>query len=151
MILSKSANYAIRAALYLAEEDRGEPVPVDEIARGLAVPRNYLSKILHALARSEVLVSTRGPGGGFRLAAPAESLSLSDVVKHFDSLPDENTCLLGRARCSETEPCRAHALWADVRRSITDFLDNTRLADLAGSQATTDLEPTTAQRRSHDG
>ncbi len=151
VILSKSANYAVRAALCLATDGEGRPVPVDAIAERLDVPRNYLSKILYALARGGVLISTRGPGGGFRLASPAESLSLSDVVEHFDTIPDEDTCFLGQSSCSETEPCRAHTRWADVRGSITDFLDNTYLADLANepgfdveSQMTVGSDPTPA-------
>ena len=68
MILSKSAKYALRATLCLAECEGERPMPVDEIAERLDVPRNYLSKILHILARTGTLDSTRGPGGGFRLA-----------------------------------------------------------------------------------
>lgn len=134
MILSKSAKYAVRAAQCLAEEGGEEPMPVDEIAARLDVPRNYLSKILHVLARSEVLLSTRGPGGGFRLAVPSDQLTLSDIVRQFDEVPEATTCLLGRGRCSETDPCAAHERWAGVRAVILDFLDNTRLSDLSAER-----------------
>lgn len=131
MILSKSAKYALRATLCLAECEGERPMPVDEIAERLDVPRNYLSKILHILARTGTLDSTRGPGGGFRLAVPADELRLADIVRQFDDVPDETTCLLGRGRCSTVDPCRAHGHWTAVRRAIIDFLDNTRLADLS--------------------
>lgn len=131
MILSKSAKYALRATLCLAECEGERPMPVDEIAERLDVPRNYLSKILHILARTGILDSTRGPGGGFRLAIPAEELHLVDIVRQFDDVPDETTCLLGRGRCSTVDPCRAHGHWTAVRRTIIDFLDDTRLADLS--------------------
>ena len=134
VILSKSSKYAIRAVLYLAEQGGDAPVPVDEIARRLDVPRNYLSKVLHILGGTEVLDSTRGPGGGFRLAVPASELRLSEIVEHFDDIPDETTCLLGRGRCSEIDPCRAHARWASVRMAITGFLDRTRLTDLSNEE-----------------
>lgn len=136
MILSKSANYAVRAALWLSESGGDVPVPVDEIARGLDVPRNYLSKILHGLARTDLLESTRGPGGGFRLAVAADQVALSDIVRVFDEVPDDTTCLLGRSSCSDVDPCRAHDRWARVRAELIDFLDNTRLSDLAGRQDT---------------
>lgn len=131
VILSKSANYALRAALCLSESGGDRPVSVDEISERLDVPRNYLSKILHELARTDVLDSTRGPGGGFRLAVPADELVLSDIVRIFDEVPDETTCLLGRTACSDVDPCQAHDRWARVRTELIDFLDNTRLADLA--------------------
>ena len=60
-MLSRTAEYALRAVLFLA--DRGEPTNVELIAERLDVPRNYLSKILHRLAREGVLSSTRGQGG----------------------------------------------------------------------------------------
>lgn len=132
MILSKSANYALRAALYLSESAGDAPVPVDEIAEKLDVPRNYLSKVLHELARTEIVQSTRGPGGGFRLALPADRVALADIVRVYDDVPDETTCLLGRAVCSDRDPCRAHDRWARVRAEIMTFLDDTCLADLAG-------------------
>ena len=131
MILSNSARYALRAALCLSEAERGAPVPVDDIAGRLGVPRNYLSKILHVLARSGLLESTRGPGGGFHLARPAGELSLADVVRHFDTIPSETSCLLEREECSDADPCPAHGHWVDVRERLVDFLENTRLTDLA--------------------
>lgn len=137
MILSKSAKYAVRAVLCLSEAGRDGPMPVDEIATALDVPRNYLSKILHVLARSKILESTRGPGGGFELAIPADELPLARIVSQFDDVPDETTCLLGRVRCSDREPCRAHARWASVRAGITGFLDNTFVADLAVGEVPT--------------
>jgi Rrf2 family protein len=59
-MLSRTAEYALRAVLFLA--DRGEPTNVDLIAQRLDVPRNYLSKILHRLARDGVLSSTLSRG-----------------------------------------------------------------------------------------
>ncbi len=136
-MLSKSAKYALRATLCLAECEGERPMTVDEIAERLDVPRNYLSKILHVLARTEILDSTRGPGGGFRLAAAAEEVRLVDIVGQFDDIPDETTCLLGRGRCSNVDPCRVHGHWAKVRETLIEFLDHTRLADLSQEGALT--------------
>lgn len=133
VILSKSSEYAVRAILCLSERDRSVPVPVDEIAAALGIPRNYLSKILHELARTEILDSTRGPRGGFALSIEPEELTLADIVGNFDAIPDETTCLLGRTNCSEVDSCRAHDRWAVVRAAIIDFLTGTRVADLAGT------------------
>ena len=69
-MLSKTSEYALRAVLFLARESRDIPVPAGDIATGLDVPANYLSKILHTLSRAGVVSSERGPGGGYRLARP---------------------------------------------------------------------------------
>lgn len=143
MILSKSAEYAVRAVLCLSEGELGVPMPVDTIAARLDVPRNYLSKILHVLAGTEILDSTRGPKGGFTLTVPADELALSQIVRHFDAVPDETTCFLGRPHCSEVDPCEAHARWAVARSAITDFLDNTRVVDLADGAPIAAADPMT--------
>ncbi len=131
MILSQTAVYALRATVCLASHEPTEPLRVDDIAEQLDVPRNYLSKILHVLARSGVLTSSRGPGGGFRLAGPASELMLSDVVEQFDQVPDESRCLLGRAICSDHTPCSAHARWKSVNVAVSEFFRETSIDDLS--------------------
>lgn len=130
MILSQTAKYALRAVLYLADSDPEVWVRVDDIAEALDVPRNYLSKILHTLARTGILESTRGPRGGFRLAADPEALHLTDVVGHFDDIAGPG-CFLEGGTCSESEPCAAHTQWRDASRAVTAFFDSTTIADLA--------------------
>lgn len=130
MILSQTAVYALKAAMYLAETPGEQPVRVDDIAGALGVPRNYLSKILHVLARAGVLASVRGRAGGFRLAHPAWELALSDVIAPVDAAAGSPGCLLGQERCSDAAPCAAHARWKAVSASVRDFLDHTTVDDL---------------------
>jgi len=131
VILSQTAVYALKAVMYLAEADRGTPVRVDEMARELDVPRNYLSKILHALARAGLLGSTRGPKGGFQLVAKPEDLPLSEIITHFDEVGSGPGCLLGRSECSDKNPCAAHVRWKDVSLLVKGFFANTTVADLS--------------------
>nr|NIP61150.1 Rrf2 family transcriptional regulator [Gemmatimonadota bacterium]NIR77653.1 Rrf2 family transcriptional regulator [Gemmatimonadota bacterium]NIT86195.1 Rrf2 family transcriptional regulator [Gemmatimonadota bacterium]NIU30020.1 Rrf2 family transcriptional regulator [Gemmatimonadota bacterium]NIU34984.1 Rrf2 family transcriptional regulator [Gemmatimonadota bacterium] len=83
-MLSQTAEYALRAALHLARHHEDAPIRVDDVARSLNVPRNYLSKILHELGKEGVLESTRGPKGGFRLAEPPNEIFLARIVGRFD-------------------------------------------------------------------
>lgn len=131
VILSQTAVYALKAVLYLAEEDGPDPVRVDQIAEALDVPRNYLSKILYSLARAGVLSSTRGPHGGFRLAKKPSELTLSRVVDTFDEVEVRSGCLLGRKRCSDANPCAAHARWKDISSGVEAFFRETTVQDLA--------------------
>jgi Rrf2 family iron-sulfur cluster assembly transcriptional regulator len=131
MILSKTAVYALKATLYLAEQAYGEPVRVDDISAALDVPRNYLSKILHVLARGDVLDSTRGPKGGFHLARRPEEMTLEDVIEHFDHLVSGSACLLGRSECSDTNPCAAHDRWKSTSVAVRTFFRETTVANLA--------------------
>jgi Rrf2 family iron-sulfur cluster assembly transcriptional regulator len=137
VILSQTAVYALKAVLCLAEAEGDAPLRVDDIAGALDVPRNYLSKILHVLAREGVLASTRGPHGGFRLGHAPSDLRLETVIRPFDEITTTSTCLLGRARCSDANPCAAHARWKSVSRSVQAFLNDTTIEDLTASGAGT--------------
>ena len=116
----------------MAERDEDSPVSVRDMAEDLGVPRNYLSKTLHRLARAGVLLSTRGPGGGFRLGQPPGRVSLREVIDAVEPVAGgESQCLLGRSRCSEEDPCAAHGRWCVIRDELETFFGETTLADLA--------------------
>jgi Rrf2 family protein len=129
MWISGTTQYAIRAVLFVAEHGAEEPVRVEAIAGALQVPRNYLSKTLHALARAGVLRSVRGPRGGFQLALAPGDLSLAQVAAPFDDLASRQ-CLLGRAACGWNNPCSAHPRWERVSTALQDFFGETTIADL---------------------
>lgn len=129
-ILSHTAAYALRAALYLAAREGNGPASVDSIASALGVPRNYLSKVLHGLTREGLLVSLRGPSGGYELADPASSTSLLDVIRPFDPIGSRQGCLLCRGECSAEEPCLVHAQWSAVAADVSAFFRETTLLDV---------------------
>jgi Rrf2 family protein len=135
-VLSQTAEYALRAVLFLAVRG-GAPASVDDIAARLGVPRNYLSKTLHRLAAEGVLASARGRGGGFRLAVDPGRLTLLRIVEPFDRLTGERRCLLGRPECSDRSPCPAHHQWRAVSERVAAFFRERTVADLlrAGSHA----------------
>lgn len=131
-MLSDTAEYALRATLYIATHAApGRPVRVDEVASALGLPRNSLSKTLHILARRSILSSTRGPAGGFQLAPRAENLPLSRIIDAFDPLePKSRSCVLGRALCNDRDPCPAHNRWSHVADQVRAFFRGTTIADL---------------------
>jgi Rrf2 family protein len=129
-LISKTDQYALRAVLCLAQQPEGSTLGAAHIASRLGLPANYLSKILHSLARAGVLVSERGPRGGFRLARPAKELSLAEVIEPFNSLVQRRSCLLGREECSENSPCRLHTRWKSASDPIIEFFTRTAIADL---------------------
>ena len=131
MLISQTSRYAVQAAIYLAERwGQDRLVPVGEIAEALDVPRNYLSKTLHQLARDGVLVSVRGPKGGFRLSGDPATLTLADIVLPLEPTITDRRCLLGRTTCSDEDPCAAHDRWKSLADQEARFLVETSLADL---------------------
>lgn len=144
MWLSDTTRYALRAVVYIAEHGSPDPVRVDAIATDLQVPRNYLSKTLHALARAGILRSERGPRGGFQLNRAPRDIALGDVAALFDDV-GERRCLLGRAACGWKNPCSVHPRWEAVSTSLQAFFRETTVADLLGDIA---VRPAMAPR--HD-
>lgn len=132
-LLSDTAEYALRAVLYIAQHDVDGPVRAKVVADSLDVPRNYLSKTLHRLAREGILTSTRGGTGGFRLAHDPAELRLVSIVAPFEEIDPARTCILGRPECSEGDPCRAHKAWREITDRKSAFLRGTTVADLIGA------------------
>lgn len=130
MILSTTAQYALRAVLFVAREAGERPAQAGAIAHALDIPQNYLSKILHGLARGGILSSARGKHGGFRLAVAPKRIRLYDVVSSFDQVSQKRSCLLGRAQCSDRHACAAHGRWQAVSEQVARFFHDTTVADL---------------------
>jgi Rrf2 family protein len=134
-VLSNTAQYALRAMIYLGQREGEGPIRVDEIADQLGVPRNYLSKIMHALVKEGILQSLRGPHGGFKLARPSATISLFELVASFDDIEARRVCLLGRKECSDVNPCAIHEHWKATATQVARFFRDTSLADVVKDPA----------------
>ena len=96
MIHSPTCQHALRALIYLAEKNSPGPVLVREIADKSRVPRQSLAKILHALRNKGLVRSTKGPGGGYRLARAGESMRVVEVIEAVDGHVElRKACVLG--------------------------------------------------------
>ncbi len=131
-MLSQTSEHALRAVLYLARQDNGSPVPAEVIARALGAPPKYLAKTLNVLAKRGILVSLRGPTGGFRLGVSAEALPLARVIEPFDEPRTNGTCLLGGRACDASTPCASHAHWKAIGEKVWAPLENSTIAELLG-------------------
>jgi Rrf2 family transcriptional regulator, iron-sulfur cluster assembly transcription factor len=129
-MLSQTAEYALRAALYLARCVDRRPVTAETIARAVGAPANYMSKTLHTLAKAGIVEGVRGPNGGFRLVPPPTQLTVAQVVETFDERSQRPACLLGGRDCDPDNPCEAHFRWLGVTRAMHEPLSSTTVADL---------------------
>jgi Rrf2 family protein len=84
MKLTSASVYAVRGLAFLAQHPGDRPVSAATIAGAEGMPELYLRKVLKPLASAGVLLSLRGPGGGYRLGRPAKAVSLLDVVEAVD-------------------------------------------------------------------
>lgn len=133
MIFSASATHALRAMSSLARGEQSQPVLGRDLAKRIGVPAHYLAKVLATMARTGLLSAVRGARGGYRLARPANRISLIDVVLPFEGQRALPGCLLRPGKpCRDSMACSAHTAWGVMKRTYTDFLEKTTVADIGG-------------------
>lgn len=135
-MLSQKTRYALRALLYLAERRGAKPVQIAEIAQTQAVPRKYLELIMLDLKRAGMVVSRRGPGGGYGLARSADDISFAEVIRTMDGpiamVPCASLNFYARCGdCHDEATCAIRRVMARVRDDAARILDGTSLADAA--------------------
>jgi Rrf2 family protein len=131
MLFSRSAEYAIRAMIFLAAREPGKLAGAREISQAENIPMPFLWKILHMLAKRRLVRSFKGIRGGYELALPADRISIGAIVNVSDGNEFRETCVLGLPECDQRHPCPLHDQWKGIRARVTEMLDETSLADLA--------------------
>jgi Rrf2 family protein len=129
-MLSTTSRYGVRALVYLARHGDQGWVPGRELAAATGIPPNYLAKVLQALRRAGLVRATRGLGGGYELARPADEILLGEVVEVLEGDGAE-PCLLVDGPCCDEVPCAAHPAWHGVREAYLRFLSTTTVAAVA--------------------
>jgi len=131
MLLSRSCEYGLRAALYLAGRQDRDFVPIRKISDALGTPYPFLAKIAQTLIGAGLLTSVRGPNGGVALARPSSEITLEDVVLALDGPAVFTECVLGLPGCGDRQPCPLHAEWARTRDQARRMFAAATLAETA--------------------
>jgi Rrf2 family transcriptional regulator, iron-sulfur cluster assembly transcription factor len=131
MIFSKSFGYALRGILYIAVmRDQKRYVQVEEIASKLAVPRHFMGKIMKKLAKEKLLISTKGPSGGFILHDSTLEKPLMDLIIIIDGVEIFDMCVLRAKECNGTNPCPMHSKMEGLKTNLKSILTDTAIGDL---------------------
>ncbi len=145
MKLSARVDYALRAVVELAAA--GKPCTVETLATAQHIPPKYLEAILGELRRAGVLRSQRGQQGGYRLARPAEEISIADVIRALEGE-------LANVRGSRPEHLEytgvavsLQQVWIALRASERAILEGVTLAHVAEGKLPTRVEELIANPR----
>lgn len=131
-MISRTSEYALQAMIHLAQHVDEWPIPGRKIAEETGIPRKYLAAVLGDLVRAQVLKSSPGAGGGFRLARSAKKIRLSEVFAPFEPiLANRRPCPFGQKTCSDDDPCAGHDEWKRVRGAYQRFLEKNSIYDVA--------------------
>ncbi|GMQ96411.1 MAG: Fe-S cluster assembly transcriptional regulator IscR [Gammaproteobacteria bacterium] len=131
MKMTTKGRYAVTAMLDLALHGGERPIPLADISRRQGISLSYLEQLFACLRRKGLVKSTRGPGGGYRLAAPVDQVWVGDIVKAVhEDLP-------AKGQLSVDQPhyrCFLDQIWMELSREIEAFLGSVSLAHVMGRQ-----------------
>jgi Rrf2 family iron-sulfur cluster assembly transcriptional regulator len=130
MQFSVSIEYAIHGLIYLARTGEEKSVLLADIAAAIKVPKEYMRKIFQMLTRSGLVAGRRGAGGGYRLARPAEELTLRDVVEAVEGSLPLYGCLHMRRHCELALTCPVQKAFDAAREKMAEVLQDTTIRDL---------------------
>ena len=139
MRISAKEDYALRAALQLAIANGG-PLTREEIAQSQEIPNAFLQNILIELRKAELVEAQRGRDGGFRLARPAASISVADVVRAVSGPLATIRGVRPQAVEYTPEASSLRDVWVALRFNIRAILESVTLADLAAGKLPADVK-----------
>lgn len=129
MRLTSKGRYAVTAMLDVALHAQQGPIPLADISERQEISLSYLEQLFSRLRRHQLVVSVRGPGGGYKLGRQASEIAIGEVIRAVDESVDATRCQ-GKSNCQQGERCLTHSLWADLSDRISSFLDDITLAEL---------------------
>ena len=138
MLFSTKAEYGVRLMVELGRQPGDEPIALSALAEAERLPLSYLEHLVAKLRQSELVTSTRGAHGGYRLARPAAEITMDQVVEALEGQITPMECFHltpeGKVLCShETDAdhaCATKLLWTRVQGGVNKALSGTSLADL---------------------
>lgn len=139
MRLTTKGRYAVTAVLDLALHQNEGPVSLAAISERQGISLSYLEQLFAKLRRNSIVKSTRGPGGGYRLASDVSEVSVSDIILAVDE-----ACQV--VDCDDTEGCHGnyqcltHDLWQELSNEIRSFLDGITLSEIMSQESVHDVK-----------
>lgn len=130
MQITRQADYAVRAMVYLAQLGADRRASTSQIAHEKQIPPSFLAKIVSQLSVAGLLQTSRGARGGVSLAKAPEDISLLDVVEAIDGPILLNECVGDHSTCVFGDDCPMKPIWCDAQRELVKHLSNTNFANL---------------------
>lgn len=133
MRLTTKGRYAVTAMLDLALHYKDGPITLADISQRQGISLSYLEQLFSRLRKQELVDSTRGPGGGYRLSRDAHQIAVADVITAVDEKVETTRCG-GLSNCQDDSQCLTHDLWTELSTQIHEFLMGISLGNLVERQ-----------------
>lgn len=153
MIFTTKAEYGVRLLVELGRHGDGQPVSLKAIAEAEGLPLAYLERIVALLKKADLVESTRGAHGGYRLTRDPATVSMDEVIVALEGAVAPMTCFVDdtdnpRVLCSHEASsqhgCATKLLWMRVQGGVLEKLSQTTLAELVAFAQREPVAPRTA-------
>ncbi len=149
--LSTKGQYGVRAMFEIAKGYNSGPVTIKAISKEQEVSVAYLEQILNKLRKAGLIVSVKGPGGGYVLSRDPEKISIGVILRELEGPVAITSCLDPTEGCMRVDGCVTHLLWKALGENIKAFLDNMTLRDLLKSNKLIEIGGREKARRPETG
>lgn len=129
MKLTSKGRYAVTAMLDVTIHAAHGPVSLADISERQGISLSYLEQLFSRLRKHGLVISIRGPGGGYRLGKCSAQIAVADVICAVNESVDATKCQ-GKGNCQGGEQCLTHSLWKGLSERIEEFLQSISLAEL---------------------
>ncbi len=124
MQITRQADYAIRAILYLSRLGPGQRAATSHIAEEEHIPPSFLAKIVSQLSVAGLLITSRGARGGVALARKPDDITLLEVVEAIDGPILLNECVSENGTCPFKDNCPLQEIWVEAQRDLVNRLQS---------------------------
>jgi Rrf2 family protein len=133
MQITRQADYALRAMIYLSRLEPTQRAATSQIADIQHIPPSFLAKIISQLSIAGLIHTSRGARGGVSLARTPEEISILEVVEAIDGPITLNECTSASGTCQFGEECPMKPVWCDTQQELIDKLRRTTFAQVLPS------------------
>jgi len=132
MRLTTKGRSAVTAMIDVALREADGPVSLSSLSARHGISLSYLELLFGKLRRADLVNATRGPGGGYSLARPVDSITIADIILAIEEGYDDELAVADDA--ANPQKCSTSELWAQANRQIMEFLGSVTLRSLVDDQ-----------------
>jgi Rrf2 family protein len=125
MQITRQADYAVHAVLYLAQMKHGDRIATSNVAKAQHIPSPFLAKIISQLSTAGLLHTSRGARGGVMLAREPKDITLLEVIEAVDGPIQLKECVSSDGVCTFGDDCPIKSVWCQAQEELVARLRNT--------------------------
>lgn len=134
MQITRQADYAVRAVMYLAKLEPDQRTATSKVAQAQRIPPSFLAKIISQLSIAGLLQTSRGARGGVNLARGPKEVTVLEVIEAIDGPILLNECVSENSTCTRYDDCPLRPVWCDAQEELISRLKNTNFQSLLDQQ-----------------